>query len=504
MTRRSLAWLFILVYAVGLAGVAAAQGTGTPGVGLYLPFSPHQTWYVCQGYFGTVTHGGTYSLDLTLDPEGMGAAGCWGWDPGDQSYSAHQQVLAPGAGVVDYKYGTNSDLICLDLDVGGSLQIGHMTPSSKTGEGWIPAQGLLGTTSVANTANGDYSHIHVRAYGSNDCSGSSVPFAGTYRFFGVPDLVDLKPWSALGNNYVNHYFGLGVSQLMVQRSQDDAGAEPSGCTEQLGLNEIYLGNCQNRAYLWSGWRFENLPVNRGEWVTAASLLFQVDGTYDNRTYTRFWGEANSFPGSFASWSMPSQRVRTAANVIWKVYESDVWQWRQPRDTPNLRGILQEIVNRPSWYRDSSDVVLLAGSYGTRLNTHRRVMAYERDGSHTLPEFYPARAIVTQFKTRHPARTAKGNNLPIANAGGDVYYSYAGQKVTLNAGASFDPDGDGLTYAWTKTSGPPVTLYSANTATPYFYVGAFGESYTFQVTVTDDHASRLQGKDSVFVTCSGCG
>lgn len=503
MVRRSLAWLFFLGYTGGLTGVATAQGTGTPGVGLYLPFSPNQTWYVCQGYFGTVsgTHNTNHALDLTLDPEGMGTSGCYGWDAGDESFSAHQPVFAPGSGVVTYAAG--SDLLCIDLDVGGSVQIGHLTPSSMITPGWTPAQGLLGTTSIANGTNGGYSHIHVRAHTSNNCTGSSVPFTGAYRFFGMPHLVDLKAWSALGNNYVNHYFGLGVSQLMVSRNQDDAGAEPGGCSNQLTLGEIYLGNCQSGALLWSGWRFENLPLNRGEWVTAGSLLFQVDGTYSNRIDTRIWGQASSFPASFSASSMPSQRLRTSSSLLWTVLATDVWQWRQPRDTPNLRSIFQEIVNRSDWTRDTSDVVLVTGSNGASSTVHRRVMAYERDGSHMLPEFYPARAVVTQYKTRHPARTAKGNNLPVANAGADRFYTSAGQPITLNGLSSFDPDGDALTYQWTQTSGPAVTLSNATTPTPSFVVGSYGSSYTFELKVTDNHASRLQGKDTVFVTCSGC-
>ena len=79
-----------------------------------------------------------------------------------------------------------------------------------------------------------------------------------------------------------------------------------------------------------------------------------------------------------------------------------------------------------------------------------------------------------------------NAAPVADAGADQLGVLAGESVTLDATGSTDGDNDTLTYAWTQTGGPSVTLTGANTATPSFTAPAYtdDELLTFQVTVTD--------------------
>lgn len=61
-------------------------------------------------------------------------------------------------------------------------------------------------------------------------------------------------------------------------------------------------------------------------------------------------------------------------------------------------------------------------------------------------------------------SAAGNQPPVADAGPDRYIG--DQPLTLDGGGSFDPDTTGtLTYTWTQTTGPTVTLLDADTPTP---------------------------------------
>ncbi len=80
------------------------------------------------------------------------------------------------------------------------------------------------------------------------------------------------------------------------------------------------------------------------------------------------------------------------------------------------------------------------------------------------------------------RVRNGNDAPIADAGPDQMGVAAG-TVTLDGSASYDPDGDSITYQWDQVSGPSVGLTGKNEARATF-TGAEGQNYSFRLTVKD--------------------
>ncbi|MBK5294142.1 MAG: OmpA family protein [Acidobacteriia bacterium] len=84
-------------------------------------------------------------------------------------------------------------------------------------------------------------------------------------------------------------------------------------------------------------------------------------------------------------------------------------------------------------------------------------------------------------------TRTGNDPPVADAGPDQTGAPAG-TINLDGSASFDPDGDPITFQWSQIAGPAVTL-SAPTANRTSFTAAAGNVYSFRLTVKDDRGAQ---------------
>jgi hypothetical protein len=76
-----------------------------------------------------------------------------------------------------------------------------------------------------------------------------------------------------------------------------------------------------------------------------------------------------------------------------------------------------------------------------------------------------------------------NGAPTAEAG-DNQTVNIGTSVTLNSSLSSDPEGETLTYSWSQTSGPSITLSANNEASPSFSAPAEGATINFSLIVND--------------------
>jgi uncharacterized protein (TIGR03382 family) len=74
----------------------------------------------------------------------------------------------------------------------------------------------------------------------------------------------------------------------------------------------------------------------------------------------------------------------------------------------------------------------------------------------------------------------------------------GVTVSLS-GSAVDPDGDALTYAWTQTGGPTVSLQNGNTATATFATPDVSSDTALSFTLTVTDARGLSSEDSVSIT-----
>jgi hypothetical protein len=100
-------------------------------------------------------------------------------------------------------------------------------------------------------------------------------------------------------------------------------------------------------------------------------------------------------------------------------------------------------------------------------------------------------------------TVTANNPPVADAGDDQTVDELTVVALSGTGTDIE-DGGNVTYAWTQTEGPAVTMTGADTATPSFIAPAVSAStdLIFTLTVTDTEGAT--GADDVTVTVNNAG
>ncbi len=162
-----------------------------------------------------------------------------------------------------------------------------------------------------------------------------------------------------------------------------------------------------------------------------------------------------------------REVRTAANVLVATYDYD----------GNNRRVHRQQDGKDSYFIYAKNGDLMA-EYG---------------GDGRFKEYaYLAGKLIAM-------RAADPNNLPpVADAGPDQSVD-EDTPVSLDGGASSDPNSDVITYDWSQSAGPAVTLAGANTAAPSFTVPwVVGETLlTFTLTVTDEYGDSAS--DTVNIT-----
>ena len=86
-----------------------------------------------------------------------------------------------------------------------------------------------------------------------------------------------------------------------------------------------------------------------------------------------------------------------------------------------------------------------------------------------------------------------NSRPVADAGSNQAVS-GGATVTLDGSASYDPDGDAISYRWVPASG--IILQDATTSAPSFTAPSVltDTVYQFLLIVSDGTASSIDTVD----------
>ena len=250
-----------------------------------------------------------------------------------------------------------------------------------------------------------------------------------------------------------------------------------------------------------------------EFITSASGLYQHywyaavdDIDISNPNYDAIDGNNGKFdrPADFndkpqswpADYYTSSRKLRLAN---YKFVDSVVTQFRglhvfKYRHINNADSVMYEFAVLDSTGTATYQITGLNNTKGkliTPSSTSRKATESQItivNGAYTLSADPLPRAIIVYS----PAQ----NIPPVANAGNDTTITAPASVVTLNGTLSTDPNGDIVSYAWTKTSGPGSFTITDPSAASTTVTRLRPGTYVFTLTVVDNNGA--QGTDTVTV------
>ncbi|HEX6813149.1 MAG TPA: hypothetical protein VF384_16115, partial [Planctomycetota bacterium] len=260
-----------------------------------------------------------------------------------------------------------------------------------------------------------------------------------------------------------------VLERTVAASWDDAEEQPTAVTRSSTDLEMVTDGTIPQIV---GIRFLNLTIPPGAFITSANVQFTADAVHSGATSLSIVGQADDNAATFQTTTGSiSARSRTTAAVAWAPSPWTVVGEAGPNQrTPELKNIVQEIVNRPGWLSGNAMVFVISGS-GVRNAT-------SFDGGATL-----APKLVVNYQTAAPT-----NQPPVVSAGPDVSV-VIGTAAHLVGSATDDGLPNPLTRQWSKISGPGTVTFSAPTQTTTNATCSLVGSYTLQLSAFDGAYTR---------------
>jgi len=173
-------------------------------------------------------------------------------------------------------------------------------------------------------------------------------------------------------------------QIRVAHSNDDAIQTSAGGGSGVSLDDqtLPLGRKEIPGPWYTGLRFTGIALEKNAIVTNAYIQFMgANETFSNTAVVIMGQRTNNAAAFVAATRNISQRSNTAARVTWELN-----QWWGPTNfpgasqrTPNLAGIVNEIVAQSNWVAGNSIVFIMTNRFFAN-NTLRMAYSYDGDPS----------------------------------------------------------------------------------------------------------------------------
>ncbi len=170
--------------------------------------------------------------------------------------------------------------------------------------------------------------------------------------------------------------GEGTFEVRVAANSDDAEEDPGG-DPKLNNSKLELGQMT-----WVAFRFAGVTVPQGAQITAAYVSMRAADSNTESTDLTVFGHDSDDAATFNTSSHNiSSRPRTSASVTW--HNVPNWSMNQYYQTPEIKDIIQEIVDRPGWASGNDLVILIR----TDDDQGKRLVVPRDDSSTHAPLFH---------------------------------------------------------------------------------------------------------------------
>lgn len=217
--------------------------------------------------------------------------------------------------------------------------------------------------------------------------------------------------------------------VVFEASSDDAEQENDAIDALYDddLDAGWEGAPEDQKALTTGLRFRNIAIPQGAVIDSAFLLvWSHEGkSADDVARITITGEAADNAQTFTEDALITARPRTMASLLWEVAEE--WELWGAYQTPDLKEIVQEIVDRSGWQAGNSLALILQG---------------ENQG---VTEVENAREFESFENIADPEDGGDGQNHPERRPQLVIYYSVSGALLEIPMMVTDTIEDEGVTF-----------------------------------------------------------
>jgi hypothetical protein len=258
-----------------------------------------------------------------------------------------------------------------------------------------------------------------------------------------------------GGGYDNQTLISKTLTVSVKSGNDDVEQAQTGAMymNSSDLELVHEGTDQT-----IGLRFTNLSIPKGATITSAYIQFNTDETgHNDATVLNIYAQNSDNAPTFTSTAYNvSSRAKTTASTVWDVPLWNVLNEQgTAQQTPELKELVQEVVNRSGWTESSALAFIIQGT-GKRTADSYEGGASKAPSLHIEYEFLKD-VVVVDPKSTSFIEDASAN---ILNPDRGLYTADFDLAETTDYNIFSDPQADGYRMVYA-----PINLYDyTNTST----------------------------------------